>query len=137
MSSGEQAPFGAIAWRDLTVPDAPAVRDFYAAVAGWTWAPVAMGDHEDYEMRDVSGRTVAGICHARGANAGLPAQWLVYILVPDLDAAIAACEGHGGAVIDGPRDMAGARFCVVRDPAGAVAALYEPEGAGSGGADTA
>ena len=26
---------GTIAWADLTVADAPAVRDFYATVAGW------------------------------------------------------------------------------------------------------
>ena len=26
----------------------------------------------------------------------------------------------------GPRPLAGGRFCVIRDPAGAVCALYEP-----------
>jgi predicted enzyme related to lactoylglutathione lyase len=34
MPSKPPAP-GAIAWCDLTVPDARKVRDFYAAVAGW------------------------------------------------------------------------------------------------------
>jgi predicted enzyme related to lactoylglutathione lyase len=35
---------------DLTVADAPAVRDFYAAVAGWTPAEVPMGEYSDYCM---------------------------------------------------------------------------------------
>jgi len=26
---------------------------------------------------------VAGICHARGANANLPAQWLIYVAVQE------------------------------------------------------
>ena len=132
LSAPEQPPFGAVAWRDLTVRNAEAVRDFYAAVAGWSFAPVPMGEHVDYEMRDGTGRTVAGICHASGPNADLPPQWLIYIVVPDLAAAIAACEAHGGALVAGPRDLGGAGFCVIRDPAGAVAALYEPAGADPG-----
>ena len=33
------------------------------------------------------------------------------------------CVELGGQVIDGPREMGGQTFCVIRDPAGAVAAL--------------
>jgi len=38
---------GAIAWIDLTVPDAESLRDFYAAVAGWTPSAVAMDGYDD------------------------------------------------------------------------------------------
>ena len=34
MSESQQQP-GTIGWRDLTVPDAAKVRDFYQAVVGW------------------------------------------------------------------------------------------------------
>ena len=119
---------GTIAWADLTVPDAESVRDFYAQVTGWRPQPLAMsGGYDDYVMSAPgTGQAVAGICHARGGNAGLPAQWLVYIIVPDLDASLAACREGGGAVVAEPKSMGGAaRYAVIRDPAGAVAALYQ------------
>ena len=120
-------PLGSIGWVDLTIPNADEVRDFYAAVAGWQATPLSMGDYEDYVMQ-APGATdaAAGVCHARGANAGLPAVWLIYIVVADLDARLEACRARGGAVVSGPRGAGGtARMAVVRDPAGAHAALYQ------------
>jgi hypothetical protein len=113
-----------ILWTDLTVPNAEQVRDFYAAVAGWSFEPVAMGGYDDYSML-APGRSdpVAGICHARGLNARLPAQWLVYVSVADLSASVRRCLELGGRVVDGPRSLGQKRFCVIQDPAGAVAAL--------------
>jgi predicted enzyme related to lactoylglutathione lyase len=119
---------GSVGWFDLTVADPDGVRDFYAATVGWTPQPLSMGDYSDYLMTvAATGAPVAGVCHARGQNAGLPPVWLVYITVADLDASLAACRAHGGEVIGGPRAAGGgARYAVVRDPAGAVAAFFEP-----------
>lgn len=124
----EHAPApGTLAGFDLTVPNADEVRDFYAAVVGWTPEPYDRGDYADWFMRAPNGETVAGVCHARGENAGLPAQWLAYVVVADLDASIARCLDLGGAVVAGPRgDAPGMRYCVIRDPAGAVIALLDP-----------
>lgn len=120
-------PFGAILWRDLTVPDAERVRDFYSAVVGWKSEPVDMGGYSDYSMAPPGGgEAVAGVCHARGPNADIPAQWLMYVHVPDVDAAAAEAEKQGGEVVVAPRSMGGGRFCVIRDPAGAVCALFTP-----------
>jgi diazepam-binding inhibitor (GABA receptor modulating acyl-CoA-binding protein) len=41
---------GQIGWIDLTVPDAPALRDFYQGVTGWTPSPVEMGGYQDFCM---------------------------------------------------------------------------------------
>ncbi len=125
--SGKSGP-GAITWTDLTVDDAEAVRDFYAQVVGWRSEPVDMGGYSDFSMQmPGSGATVAGICHARGSNAGLPSQWLVYISVADVEASAARCRELGGEILVGPKGMGGyGRYCVIRDPAGAVAALFEP-----------
>lgn len=123
------AKAGTIGWVDLTVPDADGVRDFYAEVVGWKPQPVDMGGYSDYNMTaPAEGTPVTGVCHARGGNAGLPAQWLIYVNVEDLDRSMTRCRELGGAVISGPRTMTGhGRYCVIRDPAGAVAALFEPE----------
>ena len=118
---------GTIAWHDLTVPDADKVRDFYAAVVGWRAEPVDMGGYADFNMvSPATGHPAAGVCWRRGINADLPAQWLMYVNVPDVDAAARKCTEMGGSVIAGPRNMGAARYCVIRDPAGAVCALYTP-----------
>jgi predicted enzyme related to lactoylglutathione lyase len=120
------AKIGTVVWRDLTVEDADGVRDFYAEVVGWDVKPHPMGEYDDYEMvAKGTGETVAGVCHARGSNANVPPQWLVYVLVEDVAQSAAHCEAHGGKVLDGPRPMGEKPFCVVQDPAGAVLALME------------
>jgi uncharacterized protein len=122
---------GTIGWHDLTVHDAPRLRDFYQAVIGWRADPLDMGGYDDFVMvAPGSDEGVAGICHARGTNANIPPQWLVYFVVTDLNASIAACVRGGGEVIVPARGSAGACYCVIRDPAGAVAALYEKTATG-------
>ena len=116
---------GKIGWFDLTVPDADAVSAFYAQVAGWTPKAHPMDGYDDYEMLAPDGDCAAGICHARGSNAKVPPQWLLYISVADVDAAAARATSLGGAVLDGPRSMGGGRLAGIRDPAGAVAALWQ------------
>lgn len=121
---------GTVLWRDLTVADADRVRDFYTQVAGWEWQPVDMGGYSDFNM--VAPGTlepVAGICHARGPNADLPPQWLMYIIVDDVDRRAAESERLGGRIVSGPRTMGGGRVSVIADPAGAVCALYQPPAA--------
>jgi uncharacterized protein len=122
----DNAP-GQIMWMDLTAPNASELRDFYEAVIGWRSAPVAMGSHEDWNMMSPgSPQPVAGVCHAAGDNAGLPAVWLPYITVADLAESIEACKARGGQVVFGPKSYGPeGRWCVIRDPAGAHAALYE------------
>lgn len=117
---------GSIAWIDLTVPDADRLRDFYARVAGWTPSPVDMGGYSDYSMRNAAGVDVAGVCHTRGPNAGVPPVWLIYISVPNLDQALAQVRALGGAVLE-ERPMAGMKFAIVRDPAGAHVGLIQTQ----------
>lgn len=118
---------GTVAWFDLTVPNADQIRDFYSAVAGWTAAPVEMEGYQDYCMMPPGSEMPAGgICHQRGPNADLPAQWLIYITVADLRLSMDACVRSGGRVLTPERDMGGAKMAVIQDPAGAVAALFQP-----------
>lgn len=120
---------GKIGWIDITVDDAEGLRDFYAAVVGWKPEEVSMGDYADYNMTmPASGTPAAGICHARGGNAELPRQWMIYIVVPDAAASAALCTANGGSVLVGPKAMGGGHFAVIEDPSGAVAALYQAPG---------
>ncbi len=117
---------GKIGWFDLTVADAPAICDFYSKVVGWKPEDVTMGEYSDFNMTMPESRDpAAGICHARGDNADFPSHWLVYITVSDVDKSADACRENGGKVIVGPKAMGDARVCVIEDPNGSVAALYQ------------
>lgn len=116
---------GTMAWLDLSVADAAAARDFYASVVGWTAEAVPMDGYEDYSMLDADGGTAAGLCYARGENAGLPPVWIPYFAVPDLDAAVSAATAAGGAVVAGPQRDGDAGYAVLRDPAGATFAVFQ------------
>ena len=127
MSEKKKPEIGSIAWTDLTIENAEAVRDFYSDVVGWKPSPVSMGDYSDFNMNAPgSGNPVAGICHARGSNADLPAQWMIYIIVSDIEKSTNRCEELGGKLVTPIKNMGGqGRYCVIQDPAGAVAALYQ------------
>lgn len=121
-------PIGAIVWQDLTVQNAAEIRDFYKSVVGWEADAHNMGDYDDFNIRlPGSQQVIAGICHARGANAHLPAQWLLYVQVENVEKSAQRCVELGGKIIDGPRTMGSSPFCVIQDPAGAVLALIGDE----------
>ena len=117
---------GKIGWVDLTVADAEKVNAFYRAVVGWKSEPVDMGGYSDYCMLPAEGGAVAGVCHARGTNEGIPPQWLIYVTVADLEQSLERCRALGGEVVRGARGLGGmGRFAIVKDPAGAVCALFQ------------
>jgi predicted enzyme related to lactoylglutathione lyase len=123
--SRQNEPVG-IGWIDVTVDDAESVRDFYGEVAGWRPEDVSMGEYDDFYMTlPGSGKPAAGICRARGSNAELPPQSLIYITVDNVDASAETCHALGGTVLVGPRAVGGGRFSVIENPAGAVAALSQ------------
>ena len=130
MSDEAKPEPGTIVWTDLTVSNAEELRDFYSKVVGWEPAPVDMGEYSDFGMNAPNtGTPVSGVCHARGPNENLPPQWLIYVTVKSLDQSIARCNELGGEIIAGPKSMGShGRYCVIRDPAGAVMALIEPTG---------
>ena len=47
-------------------------------------------------------------------------------IVADVEESAAACIANGGAVIVAPRGLASGRFCVIKDPGGSIAGLYQP-----------
>jgi uncharacterized protein len=115
---------GGISWIDLTVENAEDVRDFYGAVIGLDSEAFPMKGYEDFVMTAPNHPdSKVGICHAKGANTGLPAQWLIYFNVEDIDHSLAECLARGGRLVQEKRDAGDYDMCVIADPAGAVAAL--------------
>jgi predicted enzyme related to lactoylglutathione lyase len=125
MSNDSSPEVGSIVWHDLTVKNATEVRDFYAAVVGWTPEPVSMGDYDDFNMNNPgSGATSGGVCHAQGGNEGLPAQWLMYVKVADAKSSAEQCVALGGKVLKGPVTFGGDAYYTIEDPSGAAMVIF-------------
>lgn len=124
-----RARAGRIVWLDLTVADAASTRSFYERVIGWSSEGVSMTDgtdtYVDHAMLAEDGEAVAGICHARGPNRGLPPVWLLYLPVGDLDQSVERVQALGGQIIKDGRGDGSTGAVVIRDPAGAHVALVQ------------
>lgn len=121
-------PVGRIAWLDLTVADASATSDFYRQVVGWSVQNSVLEDgdeqYHDYTMLGADGNPVAGICHARGHNLGLPPVWLIYLPVGDLAESLRRVSEEGGRIVQTMQGTEGALgYAVIQDPVGAFFAL--------------
>ncbi len=117
---------GKIVWHDLTVNDAIQISDFYQQVTGWEKEGLSMGEYEDFLIKSPGdAEIVAGICHARGVNKDIPAQWLMYIVVENLDESLENCKKLGGKVVGNKRKMGEGYYCLIQDPSGAYVMLSE------------
>jgi uncharacterized protein len=119
---------GRIAGLELTVPDAPATRDYYRRVIGWTSQDIevedADGSYTDFHLLGAEGHPAARVCHSRGAKLGLPAVWMISLPVGDLAESLRRVGEEGGKVIDATRGSDGEfTRAVVQDPVGAFFAL--------------
>ncbi len=121
-----ESKIGTMAWLDLSVENAGEVKSFYQDVIGWKTESVSMGDYDDYAMLEpINGAAVSGICHAQGVNKDLPPAWLPYFLVADIDASIVAVKNNGGELVTEIKSMGSDKYAVIKDPAGAVCAIYQ------------
>lgn len=126
---------GDMAWMDLSVSHATQVKDFYQKVLGWRSEAVNMScdgeQYSDFAMSSNSSEEtssvnfVTGICHAKGANADMPATWLPYFLITDIELAISTVQAEGGELVTDIKSMGEDKYVVVKDPAGAQCALYQ------------
>ena len=130
--SGGTSPdsVGRICWLDLTVSDASVTRDFYCDVVGWSVQDVEMEEagkrYADFALCTSDGTAVAGVCHARGVNRGLPPVWLIGLPVGNLGESLRRVPNQGGEVVEARKGPDGEyAYAVVRDPVGACLALVQ------------
>lgn len=116
---------GHMAWLDLSVNNADEVKSFYQDVVGWQSSEVSMGEYNDFAMLTKEGEAVAGICHAKGCNIDIPPAWLPYFLVENIEQAVQAVQGNGGSMVTEIKSMGDDKYAVIKDPAGAVCAIYQ------------
>jgi predicted enzyme related to lactoylglutathione lyase len=118
---------GGFTWEDLHTTDPEGARAFFAGLFDLRYEEIP--DAGDYRIMFGPGEQfpLGGIGPLLGDEEA--PRWIVYFGVADADAAAAAAERSGGAVLVPPydtpygrmaglRDPAGADFCVVQDTSG-------------------
>lgn len=112
---------GKFIWRDLLTEDVASARAFYGALFGWEFRSVAGGE---YVVVLREGTPIGGIVRADKSVKVHVAQWVSWLSVSDVDAAVATVLDAGGQVQRGPLVLKGrGRLAVVLDPQGALLVL--------------
>lgn len=118
---------GAFGWNELGTRDTAKAKEFYGAVFGWGSDEQDMGEMGTYTTWKVGEDMVGGMFDITGVVPDeVPAHWLVYFTIENLDAALEKVKGGGGDVRNGPIEIPIGRFAVVADQFGAVFAVMQP-----------
>ena len=112
-------PPGSLTWAELRTRSRASAARFYQSVFDWEVQSVQAGA-EAFITCVLDGEPVAGMVELGAADGRSPSYWMPYFAVGDCDAAAALADGLGGEVCEAPRDTAGRRLAVLRDPLGAL-----------------
>jgi len=113
---------GTFVWHDLMTSDVPRAVAFYEGLFGWRTRAVDTRGDESYTMILAGDVPLGGFVDF--AAEGVPAHWMPYVAVADVDAVLDRVAEHGGSVCvpTTPIPNVG-RFAVVTDPQGAALSL--------------
>ena len=111
---------GAMCWNELATPDFEAAQAFYAGLFGWSFEPFEGSEMPYFAIKNGDANN-GGM---RAPQPGEPPHWLVYFATEDTDGSLAKAQEQGGSPLGPAIDLPMGRIGVVRDPQGAVFALY-------------
>lgn len=116
---------GALCWTELSARDAEGAAAFYGALFGWDASPTETPGGP-YTMFSLGGTDVGGMVTMSEEWGDMPAAWMPYFGIADLDAALEQVPELGGEVAVGPLEAEGVgRFAVVQDPQGAFLSVIQ------------
>jgi uncharacterized protein len=126
----ERTKNGEFNWVDLSARDLEGQSAFYAALFGWTYTDMPLGDGMVYRMFEADGHRVGGMgaLPADQVAQGRPSTWNTYLAADDVDATVAAAAELGGTVVMPPGDVPGdsGRIAAIQDPGGAYIFFWKP-----------
>lgn len=127
---------GTFIWNELMARDPAAAEAFYAAVLGWQAVHLDQANPMEPAKPGSPAYTIfmsgedraGGMFKMDGPEFdGVPACWMSYVQVPDVDETVDKVIKLGGQVIKPPFDIVGVgRMAVITDPEGAALAIMKP-----------
>ena len=119
----ELMPVGSLSWNELVTNDVEGAKLFYGRVLGWKYVESVMSDGTIYTMAQTVNGPVGGI-FAAPRELSLAPHWSPYAVVMDADKAARTVVELGGTLVFPVMDAPNiGRFCVARDPQGAMFTL--------------
>ncbi|MDG9725202.1 MULTISPECIES: VOC family protein [unclassified Streptomyces] len=112
---------GSLGWVELLTREPDRAADFYTTVFGWT---VTASDR--YPQWGIDGADFGGMVTMDDKFPHeVPAHWLPYFAVADVDtAAVDTTDGGGTVLMEPTSPPDGPRIAVLRDPQGAMFGVY-------------
>lgn len=126
MAAHDTTKPGEFCWSELMTTAHESAFRFYSELFGWE----KLSDHDMGPMGKYliygRGKQPFGGMFTKSKEMKMPAAWLYYTQVADLDAAVARAKAKGAKVLNGPMEVpGGARIAQLMDPQGAAFALHE------------
>jgi len=119
---GVKNEVGTFCWAELQTRQRDQARDFYTQLFGWT--PKESPEYLEFHR----GSEAVGGCMTMQPQvpAQVPAHWMIYFWVDDVDAAVQKANAGGARTMVPPMDIPNVgRFSVLSDPQGAVFAVFK------------
>lgn len=120
---------GKVHWSELATREVDKSIAYYSETLGWTFEAMDMGEMGTYHVGNNGGVPTVGIFDMKDMPGmeEVPAHWMTYLAVSDLDASMEKTKAHGGQVVREAFEVPGVgRMAVVSDPGGAVISLMTP-----------
>lgn len=115
-------------WVDLNTTSLADAQPFYAGLFNWTFAETKIGDIT-YVTARRDGCDVAGVVELTDEmrQAGVPAHFLSYVLVDDVQATVTRARTLGGRIVQEPFEVGDGIgwMATIADPTGAVLAVWQ------------
>ncbi|MEM7215807.1 MAG: VOC family protein [Pseudomonadota bacterium] len=121
-------PHGHIHWNELNTTDVETEKAIYAEAAGWTFNAMEMDDGTTYWVAMNGEQPVCGMFNMQQEEAGhVPAHWIAYISIDDLDNAVAKAKAKGMILLRDIFDVPGVgRIAMLKQPDGALIGWMTP-----------
>lgn len=113
---------GDFGWNELAVNNPQTTLKFYQSIFGWKAEEMDMPTGK-YTVLINGEEKIGGILNKPADQAALPAAWMPYITVDNVDETAAKIASLGGKIIAPPCDIPvpdGPRLAVIQDPEGAT-----------------
>ncbi|MER6995618.1 VOC family protein [Streptomyces sp. NPDC000410] len=112
---------GALGWAELLTRDPAQAKRFYPEVFGWS-----VRSSEQYTQWGIGGEDFGGMAKMdERFPPEVPAHWMPYFEVTDVDMTARAATGAGGGVLMEPMDVPdGPRIAVLHDPGRAAFGVH-------------
>jgi predicted enzyme related to lactoylglutathione lyase len=116
---------GTLCWADLSTPDTKRASDFYSGLFGWQLVTDPK-DPSGYVHIKNGEHHIGGIPPASYRQPGVPAHWMAYFQVDDVDATANKAKEMGAKLHLPPMTMDGVgRMSVIADPQGAAFSIFK------------